>query len=164
MKIVFLDIDGVLNTESFVASVKEAEDAGRPHPDGRGPLSPFPTDGWWSDMLDREAVDLLNQVAPVASFVISSTWRINKSLEDMQNILNLAGLQGKVVGMTARLHGHERGKEISAFLTENPNMSDFVILDDRDDMAPNEDRLVKTDSRTGLQPSHVDRILELLGV
>jgi hypothetical protein len=52
---------------------------------------------------------------------------------------------------------YHRGEEIQAWLTENPDVTQFVILDDDSDMAHLIDHLVQTDHKVGLTAADVKK-------
>ena len=79
MKIAFLDFDGVLNSLAFL----------RRDP---GPL----------DRLDPTALVLLNVLVQRsgADVVISSSWRLQRSLDELRRLLKQLGFIGNVGGCT----------------------------------------------------------------
>lgn len=155
MKIVFLDIDGVLNSEDFTTanppdhSIHMREDA------------------WWQEMLDPQAVELLNRLlqSTNAKVVISSSWRHANDADDMQRILDGVGFSGEVIGMTPKRGGECRGDRIKLWLdSTHHEIESFVILDDDDDMGGFDKRLVLTDHVHGLRPEDCRAAEQLLGV
>lgn len=148
LRIVFLDFDGVLNSEHW--------DRTRP----------------WSKVdLDPQAVQRLNQLNYLdVRYVISSSWRKDAAFlgqhEPIEALLRAFGFTGHVVGRTpdlaSRITATQRGQEILAWLEEQPAVESFVIFDDDDDMGPVADRLVQTDWRYGLQDEHLTAARELL--
>ena len=161
MRLIFLDIDGVLNSAEFFA--KQSVYC----PDV-GPL-------WAHDsvaaahaqdadeLLDRDAVSLLNELirATGAVVVVSSSWRMIHPLDYIIRALTAHGFTGSVAGETPQL-GPPRGNEIQSYLDTLGGMPSFVILDDRDDMTHLSHRLVQTTWGTGLQLEHVDRAAQML--
>ncbi len=130
MKLIFLDIDGVLNSQEFL------------HKNSKLDLEPDAK--WWASAIEPERMALLNALvaATGALVVVSSTWRYGKSVEDLQEILGLAGFFGHVVGKTPR--ADTRGQEIDLFLqSATQPIEAFVCLDDDTDMAPVEDCWVR---------------------
>ena len=113
-RIVFLDFDGVLNSEQ---STQELGTRYR---------------------FARSSVAALNAVLQQsgALVVITSTWREHWTLRENAEFLERDGmLPGRVVGKTPTLE-RERGLEIESWLHSVPySVTSFVILDDRDDMA-----------------------------
>lgn len=73
------------------------------------------------------------------------------------------GLVGNVIDMTPLSSG-PRGAEIQAWLSKHPDVKDFVILDDSDDMLHLLPHLIRTNNEFGLQDEHVAEVLEKLGV
>lgn len=157
MNVIFLDIDGVLNSVDFIERVTEA---------GRG--GKFGTNEYWSAHLDPERIKHLNRLIAEsdAKVVISSTWRIGKTPERMQEILEMKGFEGEVIGCTTTDDLGCRGHQIQAWLDVNPETLSFVILDDDPDMGPLMPYLVKTTyldwENGGLRDEHVEKALEVL--
>lgn len=138
MKIIFLDFDGVLvNRETL-----------------RG--GGFPGYG------HPGCVAALNKIlaATKAHIVVSSTWR-SEGLEAVRDHLRRWGVKGQVVDITGQDFA-ARGTEIHNWLEKNPDVKDFVILDDDSDMEPYMDRLVKTDFERGLTAAHAKTAIALL--
>lgn len=128
MKIVFLDIDGVLNTCDGVETG-----------------------------INRALVEHLNQLVrdTGASVVVSSSWRI-VGLRQIRATLREHGFVGRVCGVTPISSGGVRGLEIQAWLDNcRWPVAGLVILDDNDDMAHLGPHLVRTDYRRGLTPDDV---------
>jgi hypothetical protein len=116
----------------------------------------------------------LNRItdATGAKIVISSTWRLGQSPEAAR-LLREWGATGEIIGVTPDLSckvGEEtngiwvttcRGKEISAWLSENLPES-FVILDDDDDMDELKPFLIQTPFEIGLTEDDADKAIEML--
>lgn len=178
MKVVFLDVDGVLNSTAHLLSLKEMAPATSEEEGTIFKVSPYLVRGYPKDVLlhdirsvDSKAVALLNNLLERsgAKVVISSSWRHLLPLPAMQGILEHHGFKGEPLGMTPlqvtpppgcpeALRGHE----IQAWLTEHPEIDRFVILDDDTDMVHLEDRLVRTEFAVGLTAEDVERALVLL--
>ena len=158
--VVFLDIDGVLNSER---SAIEHEG----HPEKFG--------SYHMEALNR-LVELSGAVV-----VVSSTWRWGRSAARLQCILDEQGFKGKVLDRTGHFQvrnedgAHvwaKRGEEIQEWLTDraasNPDEKlDFVILDDDRDMLHLMDHLVWTGAENGgpqpgLLLEHVEPAMALL--
>ena len=138
LKVIFLDFDGVLNSHQFFAQ-RGREVCGD------------------DDALDAAAVARLNEIIERtgAKVVISSSWRIEHSLERIVEILGAHGFAGEVVGMTPVLSG-SRGREISAWLSENRGVKSYVVLDDATDMDGVARRHLRTTMEVGLLDEHID--------
>lgn len=160
MRVVFLDIDGVLNSEPWFAR-SEAERLG---PD----LDPA-LDTTWIAMLDPDAVARFERLVTTsgAKVVVSSSWRAMVALPDLARFLAVRGFTGELIGATTTSYGlvpdgvTERGHQIAHWLAANP-VTSYVILDDQSDMAHLADRLVLTTWERGLTDDDVDRALALL--
>lgn len=161
-KIVFLDIDGVLNCERcFRSHRKQWEDAGKP------PL----TERLWS-MIEPGHVKHLNKLLADtgAQVVISSSWRGDP---ETPNILKENGVVMDCIGRTpgswyekdSNMHSL-RGEEIQKWMDTNLESQDpddlaYVILDDDSDMLPHQ-HFVQTDWIHGLDEGHVHRATQIL--
>ena len=80
MKVLFLDIDGVLNTGRFIAANRESDArifAGRA------------SDEWWLSMIDPTAADRIRRIiiATGCVVVVSSSWRLMMGLGQLRRIL-----------------------------------------------------------------------------
>lgn len=156
MNLIFLDIDGVLNSEEYALKCSAEENT-----------------RYTFESLDPACVRALNRLCTEgqAACVLSSVWRINWTLPGMQAHLEKFGFTGRVVDKTPLLRGRdgkdaERGFEIAAYLSNcqrhGPKVDAFVILDDDSDMGPLMPFLVKTEFKKGLTETHVDQALALL--
>lgn len=163
-KIIFLDIDGVLNSRVYTKSeafLKETEGVS----DAELMLIRHDLH------IDPLAVALLDELIEKsgADVVLSSTWRQKYSPEAITELMATRGFKHKVVDKTPALFGKfsssriPRGKEINAYLRSLPEWPEaFVILDDNDDMLNLKDHLVLTSKRTGITSADVDRALKIL--
>lgn len=164
--IIFLDIDGVLNHQLYYEKVKQA---------GFGRAR---------NMLDEGSMSRLNELckSTEAKVVISSTWRLGKTVEQLQKILEDAGFTGEVIGKTESLnHGKFgdcilRGNEILHWIKEHdklcadPSISyhlykRYVIFDDDSDMLYwQKDNYIHVDPYCGLTPHNVFIAKRILGM
>ena len=141
MKIVFLDIDGVLNSgRTFIAYAhkQKAYNAENPH------------DPYWKKMtkctVDEVSVGLLNKVLLDfdAHIVLSSTHRMHFpesdiKLSQIKDYLTFLGVLGdRCIGYTPRLNAI-RGVEIADWINRNQKeyeVENMIILDDSSDFLP----------------------------
>lgn len=152
MKIIFLDIDGVLNTHEsmyrryFNRDVCLEEEIGLERPMYHE-LSYYST---------RLLSDIIKEVD--ANIVISSTWRYHWEPQEMEKIMKYFGFEhdNKVIGSTDILSGQPRGIEIQKWLDDNKHLGieNFIIIDDDSDMEHLSDKLVKTENETGFLMTH----------
>jgi len=165
VKIIFLDIDGVLNGHQYAKKDQVSSRTGKLQaPTGIFGIVP-------------SRVALLNQIVERtgAKVVVSSTWRrMPMPVIALQAWLDVAGFRGQVIATTPILDGEGRGREIDWWIVRlnrtakvyGPPVErceSFVILDDDSDMVPHMDRLVQTEMYFGLKPEHVERAVALLG-
>lgn len=149
MKIVFLDFDGVLNSNRWV----------------RENIHLIPANHlFMHNNLDHAAVARVEKIvqASGAKVVISSTWRLLNPIAKLRDILKNHGFTGEVVDITPRL-GTARGNEIADWLNKHGPVESFVILDDDSDMVHLKHRLVQTSWDFGLLDEHVAKAIEMLG-
>ncbi len=156
MKVIFLDIDGVLNNGKWIKALAGGFD---------NPIN----------QMDPSAVARLNALteATGAKIVVSSTWRLiflSKSVDPLgmlERCLRAYGIKGDIIGMTPRKDNairNQRGKEIQAWLDEHHSeVSKFVIIDDDSDMGRLRPHLILTKFEDGLLDEHVEKMTEILG-
>lgn len=151
-RIIFLDIDGVLNSHDWWKR--------RPHQDNRP-----------HNEIDPDAVARVQRLVDEtgASVVISSTWRLLHKKLALQSLLSAKGLRARIAGVTPALpKREERGYEIQAYLDvanllpEPHRPAGVVILDDDSDMVHLAPWLVKTHFDRGLTDWEVERAKEVL--
>lgn len=135
MKILFLDVDGVLNTYR----TKERVGSWR----GLDPVLVSRLINW---LVENSEVKV----------VLSSTWR---TTENLTEALRSAGVSW--IGETP-LVGLRRGQEIDLWLKHNPGVTHFAILDDISDVTPHTGNLVRTSEEFGVQDRHLRKIESLL--
>lgn len=132
MNIIFTDIDGVLN----------------PH---------------WRKKWDKTAIKIYNQLCREFNLlpVITSTWRINHSKEELQVIFDQQGIETPIYDYTPNLDMVERGLEIKAWLDVN-TCDNYVVIDDRiHDIVEYVNNVVKCRSWLGLSK---DEYLEIKNI
>ena len=177
MRVVFLDVDGVLNSEAYVRKLEERHRA-LGHEDPARPKRETTCDCFkLYHQIDRDAVARVNRLiaATASKIVISSTWRKRFDPLEMQSMLREHGLVADVIGATTdghkdpemvEVHGHleriYRGHEIDLWLRNHPEIERFVILDDDSDMVMHKNRLVQTDCEEGLLDDHVELAIRVM--
>lgn len=146
MKVIFLDIDGVLCSHRSCAA-----NGGYPAPGN--PVS-------WGKF-DDVAVRLLQEaiLKTMATVVLSSNWR---------STVNLAALQWRLgirIDSVTRegTEAEPRGAQIHDWLVRHPGVESYAILDDDEDMLPDQmEHLCLTSKRNGFLLGHYDDLLEKL--
>ena len=162
-KVLFLDIDGVLNT------------------------------GWWYTQLDRNtpkdkygyafdprSVANLKKIVDEtgADIVISSSWK-SLGLSELEDMWQNRGLPGKLIGITPNSESDEmllnadldhmelfsiRGMEIKERLDKHgKKVSHYVIIDDMDNFLPEQkSHFVLTDPEVGITDEDADKAIKIL--
>lgn len=150
-KIIFLDIDGVLNSVDWYKRRTKQQQLSHDFE------------------LDVEAMHLYDEIVEKtgAKVVLSSTWRLS---DTWRQDLERQGLNtNAIIDRTPRLPrpintGYEyceRGKEIAAWLEEHPEVERYVILDDDSDMLQ-EQLLFQTSNQKGLTREIAQEVIKYL--
>jgi hypothetical protein len=144
MKVIFLDIDGVLNSHRSAVAY-----GGLPHhaADHRG-------------RFDEIAVRLVRGIAARAGaqVVLSSSWRADPEWREIGNALGIP-----LLDRTPQMLG-PRGKEIAAWLEAHPKVECYAILDDDPDMLPEQlPYFVQTSYNDGLTWACAEKLAQLMG-
>lgn len=144
MKVLFLDIDGVVNCENTFKM-------------GARNTTPYP--------LDPEMAFMVGKIVLYTgcAVVLSSSWRHDeraiKAVED--NIVPIIGITGN-----SRLVNYEdkpRGHEIQSWLDAH-QVDKYAILDDDSDMLESQlPNFFKTSWKTGLTEDIMNKVIEHLG-
>lgn len=124
MKVIFLDIDGVLNVMH-----RERDEFG----------------AIFHQNFVNNLETVINETG--AKIIISSSWR-HGGLQRMIDMWKFRELPGEVIGITPDLWGEvkgedfyeklQRGHEIQSVLDRTPEITSYVIFDDDDDMLPSQ--------------------------
>lgn len=145
MVIIFLDIDGVLFYNPMDGRVHERvaerlkgreNEISKPYPAiefDRAAVDLF--DETSLHYLDKLIADIAQQTQQEVGIVLSSSWRIGYSLEELQDLFKQHSFSKYLIDKTPQLFSESRGREIAQWLEENKGRFDvagFVILDDDD--------------------------------
>ncbi len=159
MKIIFLDLDGVLNSAAYFKSLKDK--------------------GIHQDKilnsLEPGMVERLNKIIDRtgAKVVISSTWRKLHSMDELKAFLVEFGFRyvDNVIDVTPTMNT-DRGLEIHRWLTaqkerlsyDSDPITHFCIIDDNNDMVLPYllSRFVWTTWDDGMEDNHVEKAIETL--
>lgn len=150
MKVLFLDFDGVLNSEASFRY--EARQKTRVIQDTLSPIA------------CSNLQYILEQDADV-KIVISSTWRKLHTMVELQNILGRYGVSSaRVIGKTPITFSGNRAHEINLWLEDNPNLTVGVIVDDDSDVLGVTDKrchVFQTTWKDGLLFKQAEQIAKL---
>ena len=146
MKVIFVDVDGVLNSDDFIDSVKGSQD------------------------IDIKTIRLLKNAVNEtgAKIVMYTSFRYTKSFLKVQEML----LQNGILFDKTPFIDNERGKEIKQYLAEHKDIEDYILLDDvifpdfDDELLEHLIKMDDTNSRgigKGLQEKDVEEIIRRFG-
>jgi hypothetical protein len=135
VRVLFLDIDGVLNRVGY-------------SPDESVGLR-----SWIEPELAARLSELLRAID--AAIVLASDWRKGRALEHLVDELEAAGVVGSLLGVTPVL-GRERWREIDAWMREHDVPAEHVVIvDDGYDMGTLAARFVRCSPLRGLDEEAV---------
>lgn len=146
MKVIFVDVDGVLNSDDFIDSVKGKQD------------------------IDIKTVLLLKRAIEEtgAKIVMDTSFRYTQSFLKVQEML----LQNGIMFDKTPFIDNERGKEIKQYLSEYKDIEDYILLDDvvftdfDDELLSHLIKMDDTNSRgigKGLQEKDIEEIIRRFG-
>jgi hypothetical protein len=142
MRVLFLDVDGVLNRTGY-------------HPSFSVGLR-----SWIEPELAARLGEVLR--ATGARIVLSSDWRLHRELRDLREELASAGIHGELIGVTPTIDGTARWQQIQAWMQDNNVSAETVaIVDDTYDMGPLAARFVRTSRLNGLDAASADALIAL---
>lgn len=155
MKVIFLDVDGVLNNTHTRETVEDYI---------------FVSDD--KILLLKQLIDKTD-----AKIVLSSSWRKGWRFKENNphcanedvRLFNALEFKLKEYGielMSYTKHLWHRGKEIADWLEkwDGETIESFVILDDmnEEDLLPHSKRLVQTNISEGLTENHINQVIQML--
>ena len=143
MKVLFLDVDGVLNSEETFT---------------KDPHAHFPIDAYMAFLVGRIEMNTCCKV------VLSSSWRHHgESVEHIKKrvvpIFDITVSRPVVGGAEMK----ERGYEIQEWLDRHPEVTHYAILDDDSDMLEEQlPNFFKTEWKTGLTTDIAEKVIQHL--
>lgn len=150
MRIIFLDIDGVLNSQAYHYKIGGYRGSSRS-----------------AEFLDPDAIERLNKIveSTEAKVVLSSSWRYGyiNDIPGLRDMFERNRIKVDVIDITPIIAG-PRGAEIQSWLDEHKDVDieSFIIFDDSDDMIHLKPRLIQTTLAHGLQSSHTLKAIAML--
>lgn len=164
LKLIFLDIDGCLNSDRYMRSPLYLEETKDYNPHGMEIINKA-----HHTHLDPEAIRLVNLLVDKtgAEVILSSTWRNRYSIDEMNSMLAMRGATFKITGITPIFFSFRgRGGEIKDFLDDLGEEVSFVILDDVNQFHHYdfEKEFIQTTEEDGLTMAHVERAIKVLNV
>ena len=157
MKVIFLDIDGVMNSTDYIINYALKNNI-------KGILAE----------IDPKTIKMLKFALDVtgAQIVLSSSWRYCHICEELKELFSKYGIN--LNEKTPELHTHKRGLEIKQYLKEHPNIEQYLILDDEifdfyEDEELKENLILTRENPNdysggdGLQIKHIEQIMRRFG-
>ncbi len=149
-KIIFLDFDGVLNTEHYQGLLQYQ---GKPWQDEYGAF------------FDPKAVKQLKRIidATDADIVVESSWKY-LGLDAMKELWEVRNLPGTIIDITPSLLGKNKGVEIALWLSKYAKQDiRYVIIDDEyvilDSQLPH---FILTNPYEGITEEQANRAISML--
>lgn len=178
MKILFLDFDGVLNSDSFFLLRKRREDRRRLNEEDnlRIVAKFFGDESKLNNAVKNlcpmacSNLQLLLEWVPDLKIVISSSWRMYYEVEELREILKLHFVDSsRVIDITRpkslERNGIQRGDIILDWVLDSDHeVEKFAIVDDDNDMDAVRDNFFKINPWDGLTLSKVKEISLYFGV
>ena len=154
LKVIFLDIDGVLNSNDYITYASKDN--------VKGILSE----------IDPKTIGMLKYVLGVtgAKIVASSSWRYTRKFDDLKELFLDYGIN---LQEKTPLISNNRGLEIKQYLRKHPDIEQYLIIDDEifdsfDEELMN--NLILTNENPddhsygeGLQMKHIEQIIKRFG-
>lgn len=171
----FLDIDGVLNSDQY-------------YDQNESWLDPLEPDERPQAFINPEAVSVLNSILSRSDddpeIVLSSSWRHTFEPDEMTAILRDRGFDGEIESITPGnpqprryAHGTAHGRGHTMDVKRGQNIRNFLVFKRRVDqvhtllvidnmelqkLSPFEDYVLQTETETGLLDEHIDEGLAIL--
>lgn len=149
-KIIFLDFDGVLNTEHYQGLLQYQ---GKPWQDEYGAF------------FDPKAVKQLKRIidATDADIVVESSWKY-LGLDAMKELWEVRNLPGTIIDITPSLLGKNKGVEIASWLSKYAKQDiRYIIIDDEyvilDSQLPH---FILTNPYEGITEEQANRAISML--
>jgi len=150
MKVIFLDNDGVICLyNNWGGRTKKWAKYRSENPESSKLIIDGPVNVRFDDF-DKKAIKILNEILEEtgAEIVVSSDWRYHATLEELGDYYQSQGISKKPIGVTKRLGEcdqpenfiwsrqwdleQSRSLEILQYLRDNPEVAEWVAVDDLD--------------------------------
>jgi hypothetical protein len=145
LKIIFLDIDGVLNSKTYYKMVDRTKK------------------DW--NRFNPLAVEMIKRLIEEfkSSIVISSTWRY-AFVKELKNELIKSGMVKYLHKdwKTPEAYPSHRGEEINLWLDNHPEAIDYVIIDDdKNILEEQKNWFIRTDINEGMTEEHYYKVRQI---
>ena len=173
MKVLFIDIDGVINSSQGYDLMFREKGRKRYCDDYSALKQEYIDKGFDKDIAHDIALSLefdpmcisnlrkIIELVPDVKFVLSSTWRLgyNGGAESGLIFSRFPDIQERFIDRTKRLFDdkgqtRQRGDEILEWIERHPEVESFAVIDDDGDMDAVRKNFIHVDSMTGLTVNH----------
>lgn len=148
--VIFLDFDGVLNTEQYRAELLLGGKSDRDH---------------WGPLFDPRSIHNFRVIVEEtgASIIVTSTWRYIHGFQGLKDMWKERSLPGKLMGiLPCDSMMPTRGEEIADYLKVHKDWT-CVILDDDDEYnSAQSSMFVKINPDVGISESDARKAIEIL--
>lgn len=166
--LIFLDVDGVLNSVTWfhfrgTKEGKKRREFFFDNYDGRTALE--------LHLLEPECVSRVSELVHSigAKVVVSSTWREGSSPEHFETLfkeLDAELPKNTIIGLTPimdEVDSFKRATEIDTWISENEYLGPYLILDDEDKFFDSQPSY-QTDNKVGITENDLTEIKKMIGV
>ena len=156
LPIVFLDLDGVINSHSSSGLIHDSHSS-----------SGLIHDSELGHTYDPELCAILSSLFSEVevAVVVSSTWRFGRTIQELNEVLHTIGICCTVISKTP-FNGNFnelRGNEIKWWLESNGNPENYVIIDDDEDMLECQlNRFVNVNNVYGFTKSDLSEAIKII--
>lgn len=160
MKILFLDIDGVLNSD---ASEKYFKDLGCPAPKTFDELKKTAYTRFCPVALNN--LREIFKAVPDAKVVFHSTWRRHFDLSELREMFAYHGFKKTLFKdcTLIKLSGGDKVHSINSYLDDYKKITNYAVVDDEDlSYGKVEGHFIQTDPKVGLTLENSNSIISLL--
>jgi hypothetical protein len=153
MKILFLDINGVLSPVHWERLLFKMWKSSRGKIKSKDDFGKF---------FFNQNVDALNKIIEETgcTIVISSTWR-KMGIDKLREMWSTRNIPGVISGITPFISYRNRGVEIQSYLSDTDDIGKYAIVDNKD-IEGHDDSFVKTNEYYGLTMEDADKIINIL--
>ena len=157
-KYLFLDIDGVLNSEDFYIDCYKSEKDPKYASDRICTDTEIHPD--YTGNIDQTAVRMIRKIVSETGckVVLSSSWRSDSIAPDE---LKKMGIE--ICGTTPYDYERFRGREIQKFLESHPCETYCILDDDSDMLDEHRSNFVQTNPSHGLTDDDTEKVIGILG-
>ena len=87
----------------------------------------------WSGTWDSKSIEVFNTMTKIfeAKAVVSSTWRNQYNIDQLQDIFDKQKVEIEIIDYTPTISQADRGEEITKWLSDNDYKGTYLIIDDK---------------------------------